>query len=280
MRGTGQNLALTRAEIVAIRKTVVETVDAEIVGRRMCYIDRDVPRNARRYQYHTVTDPQAAQVIEIGGKIPRDSVKLTPTSAKILKLAQGFEIAKEDIDGKHTKTVNAARAARTVTRLENDLIWNSADEPDVDGLIDDAGNTNAGTAAWSGGVGVAYPVEDVATAIANLVVDGFKPPFDLCLEATNFGEAEFRQASLDRTELEIIAAMKNIRNIHTDPELPHGTAVLVCPGMDNITLGQAYDLEMEGPFYDEDHQIFKFNLAMRETIAVLQPNSINTITGL
>jgi len=280
MRGTGQNLALTRAEIVAIRKAVVQTVDAEIVGRRMCYIDRDVPRKARRYQYHTVTDPQAAQVIDIGGKIPRDSVKLTPTSAKIVKLAQGFTISKEDIDGKHIKTVNAVRAARTISRLENDLIWNSADEPDVDGVIDDAGNTNAGTAAWSGGVGVAYPVEDVATGIANLVVDGFKPPFDLVLEATNFGEAEFRQASLNRTELEIIAAMKNINNIYTDPELPHGTAVLIKPGMENVVLGQAYDIEQLGPFFDEDNEVWNFNLTMRETVAILQPNSINTVTGL
>lgn len=280
-RGTGQNLTLTKEELVAVRKTIVTTMDSAIVGRRLCYVDTTPGRGAARYEYDVVTDPQEAEVIGRGDTIPRDTTKLTRTSGKILKLARGFSIHKEDFEaGRHIRSVNAMRAARKVAELENELIFNSADEPDVDGLIDDAGNTTAGAAAWSGGAGVAYPVQDVHDAMALLVADGFVGPYDVVVEAVNFGELGFSQANIDRSELERIKALPFIRNVLVDANVPHATAVVVQPGPDSIALGMSYDAELEGPFYDHRRQLFDFNLTERVTIAVMQPNCICSITGL
>jgi len=265
----------------AIRLAIVETIDAAVVGRRVLPVDPSPTPTAEYFVYYTRTHMSDAAIIGRGDTIPRDSAKLARTRAQILKLAKGFEITKEDLaTSGRIRDVNARSAARQIMELENDFIWNSADEPDVDGCIDDAGNTNAGVAAWSGGIGVAFPLVDTMVAMANLLADGFAGPYDMVIEAVNFGEAAFRQANLEKTELECIRTTPNIRNIYIDAHVPHATAILMQPGPEFAVLAEAQGLEIEGPFYDPDTQVWKFNLTERVCPAIMQPNSINSITGL
>jgi uncharacterized linocin/CFP29 family protein len=283
MRGVGENLALTREELVAIRQAIVIAMDAALVGRRVMPVDDIKNPGAEFYVYDKATDPQAAQIIERGDSIPRDEAKLARTKATFLKLATGFEMTKEDFEastGGRIRTLNAARAGRKIAELENDLIFNSAAYPDVDGIIDDAGNTAAGTAAWSGGAGVAYPIKDVAAAAAAELADGYPGPYTLICEAVNYGELGFNQASIDRLELERIKALPYIKDLLVDKHVPHGTAILMQPGAEEAVLGMAQDVELEGPFYDHTRQVFQFNLTERVVPAIMRPNAIDTITGL
>lgn len=281
MKGDGRNIAIRPENLVALRKAVIETLDQAIVGRHvMPPPDTSPLPGAESYGYDYRTHMSAAELIGKGDLIPRDSIKLTRELVGITKIAKGFAIAKEDLetDG-YVRDGNARSAARMVAEAENDFIWNSADEPDINGLIDSTGNTTGVTAAWSGGVGVAYPVEDIGAARALLVADGFLGPYLMVVEAVNAGEAEFRQANLERTEMEQILAKSYIKEVFIDKDIPHGTIVVMQPSKEFMTIAEADPIELEGPFYHDEDQTYTFNITVRETIAVMQPNAICTLTG-
>jgi len=275
----GMNIGVSEGEVRAIEAGMIKAITAALTGRRFCP-PTYYPGSTTKVTYTRLTHMSEAEVVGPGQPIPTDY----PTEADVhvhpQKLAKGSVINREQ--GLTTQLLQNCiwSITQQVAELENNIIFNSLTLPDVDGLIDDKGNTDAGTAAWSGAPGTSKPFTDIQDLTALMMADGFMPPYLLGVEAVNWGEGSHRLENAGDGGLEMVKASGLVTDIVVDPHIPHGTAVMVKVNPAIATLFVCEDMTIIIGGLDTLTQTIPVTCHEIVAPAILQPNGVGTETGL
>lgn len=280
---SGLNSIMTQDDIRALKQDITETVLPNLRGREFLPI-LTVEKSAEFFGFWLETQMQDAI---IGGRrtsaLTKDELKETlQTLVPIPMLRRPFEIYTTDLFAKsNAKERSAKSAARQVSEGENDLIYNGATYPVVNGLLGAAGNSQAASSVWSAVPGTAIPYEDSNNLIALNEADGFMGPYIMAVDPINLGEMRKREVVAGgsaRSQLELILAGLPIQKVIGDPSMTHGTPIIMQPGDQNSCLVVAEDITVE--FFDMniDHWI-QGQVYERVAPAVFQANSVGKITG-
>lgn len=282
----GLNTVLTREDLLGFRQTVVETAPAYLTGRKFLPVEKR-PMNEEFHAWYAQTEPHDAKVSTRRGKA-RTSVDgplvLPQAALPYVKIEAEFEIHKLDLlatfDAK-ARTIKSA--VRMVAEAENDLIWNGCTLPAINGLIGGAGNTDAATGAWSGFPGAGDPYDDILDLITLIKADGFMGPFKMAAEPVNHGELQIREVKAGgsaRPMLELIqGSLLQGQLVEIDSHLPHGTAVVIQPGMEIACLEVPEDMTIYLNELDEVDEVIRG--VVREAVLprIFQANAVGTETG-
>ena len=279
----GKNATLRREDIQFIEPTVFAPILAANQGRELVGHIIDVPDATAQYQYDKWDHMGAAEIVGPAGRRPRDEVSMARTSVTMLEISKGWSLKRRDLLGQMTdpQTLNATSALLQCQEAENSVILDSADYPDVDGLIDDAGNTDAGTAAWSTMPTTGDADDDILDLIGLCRADGHTGGFKLGLEATNYTESETREVKAGGSAESYLS---HINKRLIAPALlmggaTHGTGVLVdqTPGVAAVL--RAEEFKMRIFEMDSDHRI-DGDITGVVSLMVTRPNGVGTETGI
>jgi len=279
----GKNATLRREDIQYIEPQIFAPILAALEGRNLVGHIIDVDDATAQYQYDKWDHMGAAEIVGPAGRRPRDEVSMARTSVTMLEISKGWSLKRRDLLGKMTdpQTLNATSALLQCQEAENSVILDSADYPDVDGLIDDAGNTNAGTSAWSNAPTTGDPDDDVLDTIGLCRADGHTGPFKLGLEADNYTEAEAREVKAGGSAESYLS---HINKRLGAPALLLGgatnaTGILVdqTPGVAAVL--RAEEFKMRIFEMDSDHRI-DGDITGVVSIMVTRGNGVASITGI
>jgi len=161
------------------------------------------------------------------------------------------------------------------------MIFESADYPDIDGLIDDAGNTDAATASWDNMPSSGDAYDDLNTLWNLLLADGFGGGrIHVGMNPAQYGEAMKREVKAGGSAVTYIELLKNafVSEVYNAPGCTDGTVVMVDqnPGVATVLRGEEFKVRIFE--MDKDHNIYG-DVTGVFSIAVMNANGVGTETS-
>lgn len=276
----GVNEILSPEAVTDLETEITRTILPVLKGR-LVLPTKPIGKGKDVYAYDKIDHMSAAEIIGKGGTFPRDKMSRARDTAPIFKFGKGFEIYREDLLAMPTiQTENAADAARQVSEIENDFIWNGITHPATDGLFASVGNTVAAAQVWSSAIGTEEIYQDCLDIIQMLEEDGFNGPYSLIVDPINYAEIRRRDVQAGGTGEPIIDMLlaNLISEVIWDATIPHGTALMMQKGISIAALLMSEDITIEIFEMDAD-QVMKGNVFERLGLVVRQPNGLGTITS-
>lgn len=242
MKQASLNTSNTEAELVQIEaamemQRVIDTQYRKILPVTPC------KSSALFYQYGTKAHGSAAAVIDIGVPIPTDSPTKTETRVKILKIAKGSDIPQElATPSEIADTILWLR--RMVDQKMAQICYQSNTLPDVDGAIDDAGETDAATDVWSAAPGTSKVYTDMIDIQVLMGAKGYGGPYVVIADTTNHGEAYYRLENAGDGGMNYALDNLPIGDFLKDAQMLHGTVLTVQVDRAIATLALAEELRV------------------------------------
>jgi uncharacterized linocin/CFP29 family protein len=278
--------SLTKSEIQYIRQRTVQPIFEEFVGA-MAFPSIPTGPGAQEVGYDVATEISAAEVIAKGGNFPRTKLAETRTTLALPKIGTGFSLPREDVLSSRItgSPINArwmVQAGKVIARKLDDVYFNGIADMGIQGMVDAAGNTTAGTAVWSGGT--ATPFDDVNDALALIEADKVTGKKILFLDPTNRAEMRAMDANSHRYDSLVLGNTVEgddalVSAIRTSSAIAHGTGLVATVGED---IGQRYVAETlkNESDYSTKNQAFEWNVWAREVPVIYEVNGYCTITGI
>jgi len=279
---SGLNSILTQDDIRALKEGIQESILPTLRARTLLPVLK-VPEAAEFFSFWLET--QMADAI-IGGRrtsaITKDELKETlQTLVPIPLIRRPFEIYRTDLLAKgNAKERSAKSASRQVAEAENDLCYNGATYPTINGLLGAAGQSQACSSVWSAAAGTSIPYEDTNNLIAKLEAQGAMGPYSMAVDPINLGELRKREVVAGgsaRSYLEIIL-QSLVSEVIGDPSMTHGTPVCMQKGEENAVLVISEDLTVEFFDMNADHWIIG-QVYEGVVPVVFQVNAVGKLTG-
>jgi uncharacterized linocin/CFP29 family protein len=280
----GLNTTLTQDDIRHVKKEIINAVLPTLRGRELLPINKEMPITAEFVHQTTETRMGAAVVRGRRTTHSMDDELLETLGAALAipYIEKKFQFHRLDVLSKNNAKDRTARGAgRRVAEGENDLIYNGATLPAINGLIAGAGNTTAATAVWSSAAGTAFPYEDVNRLIGLMEADGMMGPYKMRVEPVNMSEFRKREVVAGGSGESFLSLVKGslISDIESDPSLPHGTSVVIQASPDVAELAMPEDITVE--FLDKDEMdVFHGRVYERCVPWIHQADGVGTITGM
>ena len=280
----GKNATLRREDIQYIEPKIFAPILAALEGRNLVGNIINVDPATEQYQYDKWTHMNAAEFVGKKGRRPRDEVGMSRTSVTMMEISKGWTLTRRELLGRKTdiQAINILSAMQQCKEKENGMIIQSADYPDVDGLIDDAGNTDAATQVWSTAAGTRLPYEDINTAVGLNRADGFDGIRKGGFYSDQYTELFQRDTSAGGggdiyAELAEKALLKG-GILHT-PGGVDGTGLIVdqTPGVASVLRAEEFTVRIFE--MNSDHRI-DGDITGVTSIMVPQPNGVCSLTGL
>jgi len=194
-RHVGLDEPLTTEQGQYILDRVVFAARRELIGRKLLPI-RKIDASTQTYGYDTLTEAANAR-IDIGwpGGETLDAVNLTRSTVAVPTIHKEFVINKLDLaasrlQGAPLNTTTAESAGYKVGLEEDTLVilGYSADGTnyDINGLYNAAGNSEATSLDWGTAANIATSINNT---IALLMTDNINPPYNLCVNPTQYNQA-------------------------------------------------------------------------------------------
>ena len=278
----GKNASLRREDLQFIEPGIMEPHLAALNSRDLIGHIEPVDPATEQVSYDKWDHMAAAEIVGPKGRRPRDEISITRTSVTMLEISKGWSLSRRELLGKTTpiQSINAASALQQCQELENSVILDSADYPNADGLIDDAGQTDAATSAWSNAPTTGDPDDDIHDIIGELRAQGFTGGYKCGMEAVNYTEAESREVKAGGSAESYLT---HINKRLVAPALllggaTHGTIVTVdqTPGVAAVLRAEEYKVRIFE--MDSEHRI-NGDVTGVVSIKVSNANGVGTTTG-
>lgn len=274
---------LTQEGILRIKEVIIEEMLPLPSIREVIPIE-DVGDAVQHFEAKRGTALTGGELVGPGGTFPFTEEQMAYITAAMQKPGIAMKFTMEDLKSYPgiIERKSAGMGASILT-IEDDVGYNGMTVPPVEGLINATGiNTQAATDTWNKAPGTAKPHDDINNAMGKLEEDHFPGPYRLILEHANY--KELRKLDIQAggsgdswfSEVEGLIGKGNIVKSWT---VPHGTGLLIQPGMMNAVMLQAEDLTIDGP-YKLPNQTEQVNVYCRTVPFVYRPESICKITGL
>lgn len=282
-REMGWNATLRREDIQHIEEKMFAPIQADLQARALVGNITDAPAATEQWQYDKWTHMNAAEFVGRKGRRPRDEVGQSRTSVTMLETSKGWSLSRRDLLAEHTdiQAINMASALMQCREKENGYIIQSADYPDVDGLIDDAGNTDAASNAWSTAAGTRLPYEDCNTGVGTMRADGFNGIRKAGYYPDQYTELHGRDTSAGGGGVTYASLVVPglFSEVLMTPGGVDATGLIVdqTPGV--CTLVRAEEFKVRIFEMDKDHQIAG-DVTGVTSVAVMQPNGVCSQTSL
>lgn len=282
-REMGFNATLRREDIQYIEPEIFGPILADLQGRNLVGRIIDVDPATEQYQYDKWTHMAAAEFVGRKGRRPRDEVGMTRTSVTMMEISKGWRLARRDLLARKTdiQTINIQSALQQCREKENGMIIQSADYPDIDGLIDDAGNTSAVSNAWSTAAGTRDPYGDTNTGVGLNRADGIDGRRKMGLYSDQYTEVHAQDTSAGGGSAIYAESIKKalVDEILMTPGGVDGTGIIVdqTPGVAAVLRAEEFKVRIFE--MDSDHQV-EGDVTGVTSIMVTQPDGICTLTSL
>jgi uncharacterized linocin/CFP29 family protein len=194
-RNVGRDEPLTTEQGQYILDRVVFAARRELIGRRLLPI-RKIDSSAQTFGYDTLTEVANAAIdIAWPGRETLDIVNLARSTVAVPVIHKEFLINKLDLAGSRLSgtplnTTNAESAGYKVGLEEDTLLIlgysRDGTNYDINGLYNAAGNDYSTTKDWGTAANIATSVNG---AVALLMTDNIFPPYNLCVNPTQYNEA-------------------------------------------------------------------------------------------
>lgn len=227
---------LTPAQYRYIKRTIIETVLPDLVGRRFLPLDPEVGAGAQEVT-RNVLDPgeEEARIIPKAGEYGLITPTTQEVTVYIRKIGQAFLVTDEDLDSSQTTGVGLDRqaivmAGRKIQEYEDNFIFNGYAPAEETGLIAEALNTVGAAEKWSTTNG--DPYEDFNEAVGKIENEGFSP--DRAVFNSQDMHLLRNKDPHGNTYLDDIVDVIGFsrENILTSKTVPKGTGLIAATGTD------------------------------------------------
>jgi len=285
-RDVGRDEPLTTEQGQYILDRVVFAARRELVGRRLLPI-RKIDAGTATFGYDTLTEAADAAIdIAWPGRETLDIVNLTRSTVAVPTVHKEFLINKLDLaasrqTGTPLNTTTAESAGYKVGLEEDKLLILGFSRDgtiyEINGLYKAANNTYAG-ADWGTGTNISAAINN---AISALMTDDIFPPYNLCLNPTQYNEAA---VFVSNTAVPYLTWIKERigGEIYPTATMTAGTAMLTKAnpvGMFEYVVAEDFSVETEVQSAREGSGLFG-RVYVRGLPIVYDSNAICTITGI
>lgn len=201
LRNVGLDEPLTTEQSQYILSQVVFAARRELVGRRLLPIRR-IDASTQTFGYDTLTEVSDAAIdIAWPGRETLDIVNLARSTVAVPNIHKEFLINKLDLassrlSGTPLNTTTAESAGYKVGLQEDSLLIlgfsRDGTTYEINGLYNAAGNSEATSLDWGTAANIATSINNT---IALLMADNIFPPYNLCVNPTQYNQAAVFVAS-------------------------------------------------------------------------------------
>jgi len=195
LRYVGRDEPLTTEQGQYILDRVVYAARRELVGRKLLPI-RKIDPSTQTFGYDTMTEAANAAIdVAWPGRETLDIINLARTTVAVPNIHKEFILNKLDLaasrlSGTPLNTTTAESAGYKVGLEEDTLLIlgysRDGTNYDINGLYNAAGNSEATSLDWGTAANIATSINNT---IALLMTDNIFPPYNLCVNPTQYNEA-------------------------------------------------------------------------------------------
>lgn len=274
---------LSPAQYRQIKKTVIETILPDLVGRKLLPRDPEVGPGAQEVTRTMLdNDTVNAKLIPKGGVYPLVTPTEQEVTVYIRKIGQGFVVTDEDLESSQTTGRPLDKrsiqiASRNIQRWEDEFIFKGYSPVNEVGLYGSTSLTVGCANKWSSSS--AEPYDDVNDAVGKIEANYFKPSFLIL----NYEDMKLlrRENTYGQIYLDKIVNGLNIplANILETTALTKGTGMVCATGNDIAELKEVEPLTVLPPIrLPNDSQ--QINIRERLGMDVYQDKAFCTITNI
>jgi len=277
-----QDTLLSTEEAKEIRETVMRKANA-VLNMRGVMPQREVNAGKQTYEVPQIEETGEAGIVAKGADYPVVTQKKTRDTQPIKQYDCAFELYRRDIlaardNGEDLPTQTATSATRLTAVFENDLILNGESTYNIDGLLDQVGDTEtySATTDWSSG-SVKQVQQSSLNAIKKLA-DGLDEGRKvlICNKST-FYDLALIDTDVNRTKMDVL--MENVDEVIKETAMPDGKALLMVQGEDVEEFVVAEDINVV-PMSTEDDDVQKWKVRGAAVPAVNQSGGLVEISGV
>lgn len=273
---------LSSEEAKQIRETVIRKANS-VLNMRGIMPQREVNAGKQTYEVPQIEEQGEAGIVAKGADYPVVTQKKTRDTQPIKQYGCAFELYRRDIlaardNGEDLPTQTATSATRLTAVYENDLILNGDGQFNIDGVLDQVGDTEnySATTDWSTG-SVTQVQQSTLNAIKKLddgLDEGRKV---LVCGKDTFYDLALIDSDVNRTKMDVL--MEQVDEIVKETAMPSNKALLMVQGEDVEEFVIAEDINVTS-MSSEDDDAQKWKVRGAAVPAVNQPGGLVEIDGV
>lgn len=281
----GNPYVLSPAQYRTIKKTAVQVIQHQTVGRKLLPLDPDVGPGTQEVERTRYRKPSGnSKFIPKGGEYDIFEPTEERLRVAIRKLGKAFVVTDEDLEsskanGEGLDKVAIQMAAQMIAEDEEEFIFQGYSAMGENGLIDivPADNSESAIAGWN--TDMLEPYEDVRIAVGKLAENNFQP------KAIVFNNQDWanilKEDTFGRTYFNKLVENFPIprENYLITPGMPSGSVLLMDIGPDIADFKEVERVNPRDPVRDtRDRQ--QINIRERIGKEVYRPEAMALITGI
>lgn len=273
---------LSSEEAKEIRETVIRKANS-VLNMRGIMPQREVNAGKQTYEVPQIEEQGEAGIVAKGSDYPVVTQEKTRDTQPIKQYGCAFELYRRDIlaardNGEDLPTQTATSATRLTAVFENDLILNGESTYNIDGLLDQVGDTESYSATTDWTDGSTKQVQQSALNAIKKLADGLDEGRKvLIVNKSTFYDLALIDTDVNRTKMDVL--MEQIDEIVKETAMPDGKALLMVQGEDVEEFVVAEDINVTS-MSSEDDDVQKWKVRGAAVPAVNQSGGLVEINGV
>lgn len=273
---------LSSEEAKQIRETVIRKANS-VLNMRGIMPQREVNAGKQTYEVPQIEEQGEAGIVAKGADYPVVTQKKTRDTQPIKQYGCAFELYRRDIlaardNGEDLPTQTATSATRLTAVYENDLILNGDGQFNIDGVLDQVGDTESYTATSDWAEGSVVQVQQSALNAIKKLDDGLDEGRKvLVCGKDTFYDLALIDSDVNRTKMDVL--MEQVDEIVKETAMPSNKALLMVQGEDVEEFVIAEDINVTS-MSSEDDDAQKWKVRGAAVPAVNQPGGLVEIDGV
>lgn len=273
---------LSSEEAKEIRETVIRKANS-VLNMRGIMPQREVNAGKQTYEVPQIEEQGEAGIVAKGSDYPVVTQEKTRDTQPIKQYGCAFELYRRDIiaardNGEDLPTQTATSATRLTAVFENDLILNGESTYNIDGLLDQVGDTESFSAATDWSAGTVTEVQQSTLNAIKKLADGLDEGRKvLVCNKSTFYDLALIDSDVNRTKMDVL--MEQVDEVVKETAMPDGKALLMVQGEDVEEFVIAEDINVTS-MSSEDDDVQKWKVRGAAVPAVNQSGGLVEINGV